>query len=181
MIWKDIKGWPYQVSEDGRIKSKERKVMSTAGYNKTTPYPKTVSERILKPSKTVNGYLFVTLCKNGVSKSKTIHVIVAAHFIGERPEGLCVLHKDDNKLNNHYSNLEYGSKAKNTQDYYKSIGKRSGFVPISEIPKIIERISNGHKIVTIAKEYGVVRNDIAVLNKIILLTGQELIYNPKGE
>lgn len=54
-------------------------------------------------------YLRIVL-KNSVtknSKSKAIHQLVAEHFIGERPKGYHVHHKDGNKQNNIVSNLEY--------------------------------------------------------------------------
>lgn len=35
-----------------------------------------------------------------------IHRLVAKYFIGDIPSGYVVNHKDGNKLNNHYSNLE---------------------------------------------------------------------------
>lgn len=69
--------------------------------------------------------------------------------------------------------------AKNTQDYYKSIGKRNGFLPINEIPTVLSRIANGEKIIDIANEYNVRRNDIAVINKIVTLTGEELTFKTK--
>jgi len=161
----------YEVSSDGRVRSKERKVLTTAGWPGVLAHGKTIKERILKPSVSGNGYLFVSLRRDNKNFPKRIHTLVAECFIGPRPAGLIILHKDQNKYNNDFRNLEYGTMAKNTQDYYKSIGKRSGYVPIGDVPIIIERIGKGEKIIDIANEYGVRRNDIAVLNKIITLTG----------
>jgi len=56
-----------------------------------------------------DGYLKVKLSNKGT----TVHSIVAKLFLGERPPGLTVNHKDCNKLNNHPSNLEYVSIAEN--------------------------------------------------------------------
>ena len=55
------------------------------------------------------GYLRVKMN----NKSHEIHRIVAKFFIGERPNGMCVNHKDGNKLNNSPSNLEYVTIAEN--------------------------------------------------------------------
>jgi len=172
VIWNKVEGFPeYEISNTGLIKSIARFVCRTTSTG--TTHLKTIRERLLKQHKR-NGYLFVTLCKNGKSENKMIHHMVAAAFIGPRPKGLVVMHKDGNRENNHHSNLSYGSKARNTQDYYKSIGKRSGFVPYNHIPIIIQRINSGSEIIDIAKEYNVKRDDIAVINKIIALTGEEL-------
>lgn len=43
-----------------------------------------------------------------------VHRIVIEAFIGKIPEGLCVNHKDGNKLNNHISNLEICTLSENT-------------------------------------------------------------------
>lgn len=43
----------------------------------------------------------------------TIHSLVAAAFIGPRPEGLVINHKDGNRLNNVVENLEYCTYSEN--------------------------------------------------------------------
>lgn len=175
MKWETITGFDnYMVSDSGLVKSIYRKVITTAGWYGTAPHHKTVRERILSPNLTKNGYLFVCLRNNNKHHSKKIHHLVMEAFVGPRPEGLVVLHKDNDRLNNSLINLEYGTMAKNTQDYFKSIGKRNGFVHIGDIQSIIGRITQGEKIVDIAREYNVTRNDIAVLNKIILIPEQNL-------
>ena len=55
--------------------------------------------QFLNPS----GYLRAKMNNKGVQ----IHSLVALFYLGERPEGLCVNHKDGNKLNNRPCNLEY--------------------------------------------------------------------------
>ena len=40
-------------------------------------------------------------------KTMNVHILVAEAFVGLRPEGMQVNHKDGVMLNNHYSNLEY--------------------------------------------------------------------------
>lgn len=106
-IWKDIKGLngEYQVSNKGRIKSKERFVK----FGKNT-YRK-VEEKILKSSDNGNGYKLVSLGKN--NKAKKIHRLVAEAFI-PNPDNLpCVNHKDENKANNTVENLEWCTQAYN--------------------------------------------------------------------
>jgi hypothetical protein len=172
MEWREIKDFDnYMISSCGIVKSVQRVVKVS---NKKTHINKTINERFLKPSLSGSGYGFVCLRKDNKHHNKRIHVMVAESFISDRPKGLVINHIDGNKLNNNVINLEYVSKQRNTQHYYQSIGKSIGKVLISEIPNILYRVSNGEEIFKIAKQYNVSRNDIAVLCKIILLTGEEL-------
>lgn len=157
---KPIKGYEdlYLIFEDGKIWSLPRK-RKQGGVTKG---------RFLKQHLTQNGYAFVTLFKDGKKSSKRIHCLVAENFISKRPKGLVIHHIDNNKLNNKASNLEYVSKQKNTQEYYKTIGKSNGYIRLEEIPNIIDRVNKGEKCKDIADEFNVTRNDIAVLCKIIL-------------
>ena len=91
-VWKDIDEYEglYQVSNLGRVKS--------IGYKK---------ERILKPGRDKDGYLFVSLCKNHKIKYCRIHRLVALTFI-PNPNNLPeVNHKDEDKTNNRVKNLEW--------------------------------------------------------------------------
>jgi hypothetical protein len=48
-----------------------------------------------------------------VSQAVTIHRLVAEAFIGPRPKGFEINHKDGDRTHNFLSNLEYGTKAHN--------------------------------------------------------------------
>lgn len=93
-IWKDIAGYDgkYRISNLGRVMSLQ--------------YPS--KPKILSASRvTVEGYPRVALRLNGAQKEFRVHRIVQAHFI-ENPENLPeVNHKDGNKQNNVYTNLEW--------------------------------------------------------------------------
>lgn len=98
-IWKDISGYEglYQVSNLGRVKSLERI------DNNNHP----VKEKIIKPYKTIGGYMQVCLWKNGKVKHLQIHRLVAQAFI-PNPYNLPECnHKDENPLNNCVENLEW--------------------------------------------------------------------------
>lgn len=94
--WRDIFDGYYEVSEDGDIRRKKPHPLTFGG-----------SGKVLKQFPSKKGYLLVTLCRNSICKKFSTHSLVAVAFIGERPKGMQVNHKDGNKLNNHYSNLEY--------------------------------------------------------------------------
>lgn len=92
-IYKDIEGYAglYQISNHGNVKSFH-----------------TSKEKILKPVKDKDGYLFVGLYKQGKHKKHyKVHRLVAKAFI-ENPDNLPVVnHKDEDKTNNKVDNLEY--------------------------------------------------------------------------
>lgn len=60
------------------------------------------------------GYLKVRVSlSTGEKRTMSIHKLVARTFIGERPKGYDIDHKDGNKLNNHVSNLHYVTRKEN--------------------------------------------------------------------
>ena len=89
--WKDIDGFPgYRISNCGRVYSK--KLM-----------------RCLNPpvSNCKDGYLRIGLWNLNERYTHSIHRIVAVHFIPNPEMKPTVNHKDKNKHNNHFSNLEW--------------------------------------------------------------------------
>lgn len=62
---------------------------------------------ILKPRADKDGYLRVNLYFNGKKVTSPIHKLVARHFIEGYRESLVVNHKDEDKQNNIYTNLEW--------------------------------------------------------------------------
>ncbi|MFA5558654.1 MAG: NUMOD4 domain-containing protein [Methanofastidiosum sp.] len=112
-MWKDIRGYEglYQINEYGQVKSLSRYIQN---HSKLQLIP----ERILKPCRAGRGYLAVSLRKNNKTYRKYIHQIVAEMFI-ENPNNLPVPnHKDGNKLNNCYENLEWSTYSENNQHAY---------------------------------------------------------------
>ena len=95
-IWKDIEGYEglYQVSNLGRVK-------------------RVTTNRILKSSKHVSGYLMVNLSKNSVTSHQRIHRLVAQAFIPNHENKHDINHIDENKTNNHVSNLEWSTRKEN--------------------------------------------------------------------
>ena len=45
-----------------------------------------------------------------------VHHLMAEAFLGDRPEGLMILHRDDNGFNNRIDNLRYGDREENEMD-----------------------------------------------------------------
>lgn len=76
------------------------------------PYRGMYAGRIVEPS-IRRGYPFVTLRDGQRKKQINVHLLVAKAFIGPRPDGFQVNHKDGIKLNRRVSNLEYVTPSEN--------------------------------------------------------------------
>ena len=102
-IWKEILNFSdYEVSNLGRVKSKERIVITK--QNKKYR----VKEKILKPQiNNKTGYIQYTLIKDKKQITKLAHILVAETFLNKTNDNLEINHKDENKLNNRLDNLEY--------------------------------------------------------------------------
>lgn len=107
--WRPVVGYEklYSVSSLGRVRR------DAAGGRNAKP------GRILTLHAGKSHYLI--LCLNGASKRRTFyaHALVAAAFLGRRPDGLQVNHKDGNKKNNRPENLEYCTVAENVRHAYR--------------------------------------------------------------
>lgn len=106
-IWKDVPGYEglYQVSNFGGVKS----------------FKKYKSGYVMKNTNK-NGWYF-TIVLQGINKPKTtkrIHRIVAELFISNENNLPIVNHKDMNKQNNHYLNLEWVSIKDNVKHAVKN-------------------------------------------------------------
>ena len=101
--WLPVPGYElcYQVSSAGRVWSIPR-YKTRGGY--------------LRPSVSRWGYLQVGLCRDSKTSTRFVHCLVAAAFLGPRPDGLEVRHLDGNPRNNVVPNLRYGTKSENAQD-----------------------------------------------------------------
>lgn len=108
-IWKDIEGFEgyYKISNFGNVKSYDRAVIKT--NNSVIGY----LGKLLSPYNDGRGYLKVDLHKNGKRISVRVHRLVAKAFIPNPNNLPTVNHKDENKLNNNASNLEWMSIADN--------------------------------------------------------------------
>lgn len=88
--WRDIQGYEglYQVSNYGRVKSLKTDI-------------------IMHPGKDSNGYLFVQLYSNGISKHHSIHILVCRAFTLNPENKPTVNHEDGIKTNNKAYNLTW--------------------------------------------------------------------------
>ena len=110
-IWKDIEAYEglYQVSNLGRVRSLDRKMVRSNGR------PCTRKGQILRTNKVWSGYLLVRLCNGGVEQDYTVHRLVAKAFIPNRENKPQVNHIDGNKQNNQVNNLEWCTNGENVK------------------------------------------------------------------
>jgi hypothetical protein len=105
----DYEGF-YEVSNLGRLRSLTRTVRRSQNTMRTLP------GRLLAPKISNHGYRLATLSREATERTVTLHSLVAAAFIGPRPDGQHVRHLDGDKLNNRASNLAYGTALENAAD-----------------------------------------------------------------
>lgn len=110
--WRQIRGWPYEVSEHGEVRN-----MRTG--------------RVLRARLHKSGYLCVQLWDKRAYWTTGAHQLVAAAFHGERPSAKHeVGHKDGNRTNNHESNLGWVTHLQNMRERdvhgTTARGKRNG-------------------------------------------------------
>jgi hypothetical protein len=97
-FWRDVKGYEglYQVNNVGQVKS-------------------LISNKILKPYKSKDGYLRVYLYKNGKRKLFLIHRLVAEAFLSNPENLLEVDHINGDRADNRVANLQWISKIENNR------------------------------------------------------------------
>ena len=109
-LWKDIKDYEglYQVSTLGRVRSMDMKIECYPMERK--PYTQLRKGRILKTFRYVNNQLVVHLYKDGESKYKLIHRLVAETFLENPKRYKMISFIDGNRYNLNLNNLRWGRK-----------------------------------------------------------------------
>lgn len=105
--WLPIKGYEglYEISNLGVIRSLDRIAQRKDRWGGDTSV--SVKGRVLRPIKMKNGYLSVSLSKDGYAKNFLIHRLVASAFIPNEDTKMTVNHKNENKADNRAENLEW--------------------------------------------------------------------------
>ena len=163
--FKEITDYPiYQVTSYGRI------------YN-------TILKKFRKLYLRKDGYFYVDLYNNGIGKTIGVHRLVANEFCYERSDEKNVVnHKDGNKLNNYYKNLEWCTMQENIthacETGLKKINEDASAAILSnqDVFEIIELLMDTNiKMKDIANHYGVVRG--AIFNIYSKLTWKNFTEN----
>jgi len=141
--WKTVDGFPrYAVSHDGRVRIQATK-------------------HVMRPHIINSGYARVTLHHDGRFRRAQISHLVAEAFIGTRPEGLEIDHKDGNKLNDAARNLEYVTHSENAKRWNARLqlaGIKTSWrnkLTRDDVHNIRKLRKRGWPIRRIARKYGV--------------------------
>lgn len=100
-IWAPIYSGKYEVSSLGRVRFGTTK-------------------RILSQSLHPKGYKRTSIKVNGKCYCMGTHILIMLGFVGERPPGMEINHRDFDKTNNRPSNLEYIPQRHNAEHYWHS-------------------------------------------------------------
>lgn len=115
-MYKVIKGYDgiYEVNELGQVRSIDRIVECKDG---------SISKRKgkeLKPAMNQDGYAFVQLSKNGITKMRKVHRLVAGAFI-PNPDNLPQIHHiNHDRKDNRVCNLKWVTRAEQRDDHWKA-------------------------------------------------------------
>ena len=161
--WRPVPGYEgyYGVSNLGRVRSLRRQTAKGMSGG-----------RLLKPGPSGKyGYLMVTLSKEGCQRRVPVHALVAAAFLGSRPEGMVVLHGPNGNQDNRASELHYGTEKENQRDRLRdgtdNRGEkhRNSKLTQAMVDEIRQRYAAGETSFAMAPDYGVVPSTIrAVLS-----------------
>lgn len=113
--WKDIEGYEgeYQVSNLGRVKSLNKKVLAKNNNIATK------RGRVLK-LREYQGYYYVCLSSKNSKKMCRVHILVAKAFIPNSEQKRTVNHINGNKLDNRVENLEWLSVKENLMHAWRN-------------------------------------------------------------
>lgn len=117
--WLPIPGYEglYEVSDQGRVKSVERRVpfVNRWGEEITRRVPGKIRSTTVHPH---GGHLYLTLHRKGERRRQFfVHNLVLLAFVGPRPDGMPeTRHLDGDPTNNYLENLRYGTSVENSDD-----------------------------------------------------------------
>jgi hypothetical protein len=153
-IWKSLVDGAYEVSNLGNVRSLDRDVIFSGklGVRKG---------QVIRQALSGDGYLNFHISVNGIAKAIKTHRAVAQLFIPNPDNKPQVNHKDGNRVNNIFTNLEWvdqyenmahaciNNLVKNGEDCKQAV------LCESDIPKIRQLIASGLTNYAIGKMYNV--------------------------
>lgn len=150
-IWQDIEGYEglYKVSNLGRVMSIKSNIV--------------LSNEITK-----KGYCRVALYNKKFKKKILVHRLVAKSFVPNPYNKPFINHKDADKSNNIFNNLEWCTQSENERHAWDNELKKRRFGEENNLSKLDNEdvinirmlYDNGRKVIDISKTYNVTENCI---------------------
>lgn len=148
--WRQIKGWPYEVSDQGRVRRQE-------------------TGRLLKPWPVRNGYLRIALSRWPGHEHYRVHRLVLEAFVGPCPPGHEAAHANGDPRDNRLSNLRWATRMDNEADKVRHgralIGNRNPQAQLTAeivlaMRRRYRRTDPRHGLTAMAREFGVSVNTV---------------------
>lgn len=160
--WRAIPGCDgYEVSDLGRVRSYRAHGGNRGGRMVAAPRLKTTRRHN-------TGYLSVVLqAELGRSQAYPVHVLVAAAFLGPRPDRMQVAHRDGDKMNARLDNLRYATARENAQDKHlhgtTSRGEMNGNRKLTQdqVQQIVTQYRGGDLQKTLAVAFGISQSQVS--------------------
>lgn len=111
--WLPVVGWEtsHEVSDYGKVRSIDRWI-TRRGQTKAF----LCRGKLKTLTKTDHGYYVVTMKAEGRKLIEYVHYLVLRAFVGPRPIGYDCLHGVNGTLDNHLTNLQWGTSSQNRLD-----------------------------------------------------------------
>lgn len=142
----------YQISSDGRARSKERQVLGR--WNSM----RTIGAKEMSLQTTPQGYQFFVAYNNTLHKTVLMQRAVLETFIGPQPDGMEACHENGIRSDNRLENLRWDTRSANAHDKKQhgtmTWGEQHGNSKLTE-EKIQEIRGDARFSKQIAKDHGV--------------------------
>lgn len=149
-IWKDIEGYEgnYKVSNLGRVKSIKRNKIMKASFDK-------------------DGYLRITLSKNGIRNCYAVHILVARNFMINYLNKPTIDHINTIKTDNRVENLRFFTYKEQTNNNPITSERQKSKASITgkkNIQKAIDANKKKVRCITTGKEFDCARDGVRYYN-----------------
>ena len=119
--WRPIPGWPgYEVSDHHRVRSVDRVLSDGRRAGGVL-----LRQRRDRRGRDGKGAI-VRLSDGGRSRTVRVYVLVAEAFLGPRPDGMVILHKEDDHSRDDLEALRYGTEKQNVRERIRRERRKRG-------------------------------------------------------